>query len=144
MKSGMSTYRLFALLLAGLIMAAPDARAVCSDGRHPTVLSEFTASDFVVSATVVGSHIHAVPNDSDELSTTTYLLRIDASYKGAHQSEITVTSENSSGAFPMTVGKQYLVFIKTYDGLNIVDPCGNSGLGESKEAAINAIRHEVR
>jgi hypothetical protein len=72
-----------------------------------------------------------------------YLLRIDTIYKGAHLSVITVTSENSSGAFPMTVGKQYLVFIKAYNGLNIVDPCGNSGLAESKGAAISAIRNRA-
>lgn len=43
----------------------------------------------------------------------------------------------------MTVGKQYLVFIKAYNGLNIVDPCGNSGLAESKGAAISAIRNRA-
>lgn len=139
----MSIYRSCALLLASMFLGAPEARAVCSDGRHPTVLSEFGASDFVVIATVAESHDDAVPNDSDELSTTRYLLRIDTTYKGAHLSVITVTSENSSGAFPMTVGKQYLVFIKTYNGLNIVDPCGNSGLSESKEAAITSIRNGV-
>jgi hypothetical protein len=140
MRHHPSSCRAYALLLAGMLIAAPDARALCSDGRHPTVLGELAASDFVMSATVVESHFDAVPDDSDELSTTRYLLRIDAIYKGAHRNSITVTSENSSGAFPMTVGKRYLVFVNTYSGQNIVDPCGNSGLIESKGAAINAIR----
>lgn len=143
MRIRMSIYRLCAFILASMLVAAPDARAVCSDGRNPAVLSEFAASDFVVSATVVGSHIDAVPNDSDELSTTRYLLTIDTIYKGAHLSVITVTSENSSGAFPMTAGKRYLVFIKTYNGRNVIDPCGNSGLAEAKAAAISAIRNRA-
>lgn len=118
-----------------------DAFALCSNDRHPSINNEMKSSAKVLVAKVVSSQDQSSSDDPEGIEKTIYQLRIVKTFKGSVSRVLSVTSENTSGRFLMDVGKSYLLFIKSYGALNIVDSCGNSGLLEDRKKEIDVIKN---
>jgi hypothetical protein len=124
--SRVSHFALVGLIASSLTMVSFPCPAVCLDG-HPSVAAEAAKSSLVVVGTARESH--TVP-DVDDPSTsiyTIYVVDIQEVIKGAAQKQIWIFDENSSGRFPMDIGKPNLLFIHHYPSEDVVDSCGNSG-----------------
>jgi hypothetical protein len=127
------------VFLTAIAFFAQNAVALCSDGRHPNVLNEFNSSSNVIVGRVVNSRDESSPDDPEGIAQTVYSVRNIKAFKGAANNEIVITSENTSSRFAMDVGKDYLLFVKSYPGINIVDNCGNSGLLIERGDAIDIL-----
>jgi hypothetical protein len=94
---------------------------------HPSVAEEYRTAKAVVLATVRTERL--IPSADKEFHDgTLYRISVDKAFHGKLGSEAEIFSENSSGRFPMTVGRRYLLFIYSARGRMQVDYCGNSGL----------------
>jgi hypothetical protein len=135
---------------ASLMALSGDAAfALCWDGRHPDVSTEFKASDSVVTGFVVSSRNESSPDDPQGYQDTIYTIRVIDVFKGKVGQLLELISENTSGRFPMNIGKKYLLFVSTSrvrdslqpSGLETyVDSCGNSGTLDEKKAELEAVR----
>lgn len=92
----------------------------------PTVACEFLHSDAVFVGTVIS--IKVAPARGDEYEGWFYDLTVQQLFRGPHTKTIQVFTENSSGRFPLNLGKRYLIFAYEYDGRLEIDNCGNSSL----------------
>jgi len=112
--------------MSALLLAGTTVRAVCLNG-HPSVAEESKAAKAVVAATVIAERL--VPSaEADFYDGTLYRIRVDRTFRGSLGDAAEIFSENSSGRFPMTVGAEYLLFIRSGSAGMRVDYCGNSGL----------------
>lgn len=130
-----------AACLLCLALAAPAARAVCPDGRAPTVAQEAaTASGVVVAEVGQAEPLHEDPEDPDGITATLYVLRVLRSVRGHMPTGLALYSENTSSRFPMEVGGRYLLFLsRDRNHRYFVDPCGNSGLLVERRHALRAL-----
>jgi|SRR5208337_1664926 len=103
------------------------ASAFCRQPRPLPVCAELFYSNAVFVGTVLSDRV--IPATGDM-----YHLKNVRPLRGNLQNEVEVFSENSSGRFPMEIGKSYLLFVKRDPEGNFeVDNCGNSGaLPEAK------------
>jgi len=98
----------------------------------PTVTQEFAASKFVFVGRVLSTKEIAVKSESIT-GGTFYTLEVSDVLKGKLPHRVRLYSENSSGRFPMVVGKRYLIFTdySIFEGIRgwqlAVNSCGNSG-----------------
>jgi hypothetical protein len=113
------------ILLLGLTTCG-NSYALCVDNRHPTVQEEFSASQYVVTGTVTGQKLVPDPEDKDGLLATIYGFKVERRFKGEIR-DIKITSENTSGRFPLDIGKRYLLFVHNDGAEYYVDSCGKSG-----------------
>jgi hypothetical protein len=125
-------------VLASMV-ASSAAFALCQDGRYPDVPTEFKASNSVVTGFVVSSRNVSSPEDPQGYEFTIYTFRVFDVFKGKVGQLLEITSENSSGGFPMHIGEKYLLFIRTFGQENIVDPCGKSGPLDKSQAELKAV-----
>lgn len=132
--------RMAACLLC-LALAAPAARALCMDGRAPTVAQEAaTASGVVVAEVGQAELLHEDPADPDGITATLYVLKVLRTVRGHMPSGLALYSENTSSRFPMEVGGRYLLFLSRDRNYRyFVDPCGNSGLLAQRQEALRAL-----
>lgn len=137
----MSTIHKLIRVSAGFLLAfvVSDVFALCSDARHPSVSDELRSSTMVLVAKVVANRYESSPDDPRGIDRTEFSLNVVKVFEGFAENPVIVTSENTSGRFPMDVGRSYLLFIKRFNGVNIVDPCGNSGPLADKKAEIGFI-----
>lgn len=135
----LNSYARTVLLFALALLLSGRVGAVCSDRRHPSVAEEFRASTEVVIGKVIASENYASSDDPEGIEGTRYTLGVLKSYKGNAGARLRVTSENTSSRFPFDQGATYLLFVSSYDGTNIVDPCGNSGLVDRKKRELDVI-----
>ena len=110
-----------------LVLAATAAFAQCQ-GDRLTVKEELHDSAAAIVGTVQSAQF--IPESSDHVDGVQYVVRIDRLIHGkaANQTAVTIFSENTTGKFPMQIGKQYLLFVHDANGAATVDNCGNSGL----------------
>jgi hypothetical protein len=121
-------------LASAVVLKAGVALALCQDGRHPDVAAGFRVSRYVVTAVVESSRTESSPDDPEGVADTVYTVRVVRVFKGKPGRVLTITDENTSSRFPMAIGKEYLLFVRTFPDGNFVDSCGKSGLLErSKE-----------
>jgi hypothetical protein len=106
----------------------------------PTVAEEFRTSDVVFTGRVIGAREMAVHSESIT-GGTFYTVEVADVLKGAPPHRVQLYSDNSSGRFPMRVGKRYLIFgySGAFQGIRgqhlAVNNCGNSApLPEANEA----------
>ena len=121
-----------------------DALAWCES--YPTVAEEFSHSSTVLVGKVVTEEkVNAA--GEDYFDGVNYQLNVSEVLRGENIKNITLFSENSSGRFPMTVGKSYLVFASVEHGLLpgypvlAVSSCGNSGLLSESRPKLQKARH---
>ena len=119
------------LLIAGGVGAAGSVAAYCDSS--PSVAEELTTAPLVFVARV---------RSADEPSNATgtfYTVDVRQRLKGASPATLQLYSENSSGRFPMQVGRDYVLFVSQqqfeHQGHRwFVDNCGNSApLPEAKK-----------
>ncbi len=130
----LSTITLFALLVPGY------ARPACLDADY-SLATEFSRASAVVIAEAQAERI--VPDDPDDspgFAATIYSVEIDESFRGPLRGNVELYSENSSGRFPMDVGKKYILFMYNNGGTWSADDCGNSGLVVDSQEVIQAVR----
>ena len=115
-------------LASAVVLKAGAAFALCLDGRHPDVTAGFRVSHYVVTAVVESSRNESSPDDPEGIADTVYTVRVVRVFKGKPDRLLSITSENTSSRFPMSIGKEYLLFVRTSEQENWVDSCGESGL----------------
>jgi hypothetical protein len=91
---------------------------------NPTVACEFLNSDAVFVGTV--HSVRQVPPRGKEYDGWLYSLAVQELFRGPSSKTIAVFTENSSGSFPLDVGKQYLLFASEVNGHLEIYNCGNS------------------
>ncbi|MFY9741271.1 MAG: hypothetical protein WA252_09395 [Candidatus Sulfotelmatobacter sp.] len=116
------------------------ASAACVNG-HPTVQNEYGFSTFVLIGKVVGSQAVPMSVDGYFLDGNTFKLVPVRVFKGNVKRSIVLFSENSSGRFPMQVGKKYLVFAYTDHGRLMINNCGSSNLVSRAKKAVATVAH---
>jgi hypothetical protein len=104
----------------------------------PTVACEFLNSDAVFVGKVISSR--AVSPQGTELDGWLYALSIQELFRGPQTKIIGVFTENTSGRFPLAVGKQYLIFADEFEGRLTITNCGNSALLSKAQGAIQKLR----
>jgi hypothetical protein len=108
-----------------LILCSTFACAACPNG-YPTISEEYNGSAAVLVGNVVGDRITPLSEDEYFFDGDTYTVIPVRVIKGRPASRIDLFSENSSGRFPMRVGREYLIFAYKDHGRLIVNNCGNS------------------
>src|ERR1700690_3629666 len=69
-----------------------------------------------------------------------YQVKVLTTYHGLHQQMLRIRTENNSGRFMMEQGKDYLLFVRTFEGHLRIDNCGNSAVLSDAQGAIDAIK----
>jgi hypothetical protein len=129
--------------LLGLIVPACvcllPIRAVSGACMLPiaTVACEFLNSDAVFVGAVVS--VKVAPARGDEYQGWLYDLTVQQLFRGPQTKTIHVFTENSSGRFPLDLGKRYLIFAYEYDGRLEIDNCGNSALVSAAELSLREL-----
>ncbi len=80
----------------------------------------------MITARVLNAKLVPSANDGYFLDGTIYGVEMRKGYKGNPGDALSVFSENSSGRFPMQIGREYLLFLYRDHGRYQVDNCGNS------------------
>jgi hypothetical protein len=103
----------------------------------PSVREEAASSDYVLTATVISQRL--APAIGGALKGWSYRLHPLRVFRGRGLTGRDVFTENSSGRFPLEVGKQYLLFATAEDQLEITN-CGHSGLVAERQEAIAPLK----
>jgi hypothetical protein len=120
------------------LLTVSSATAYCP--RFPIAPnSEFFKSKFVVLGTVASVQIRN--DDEGFLESTTYLIKVEKTFRGRPGAFLKTYSENDSGRFEMDKGQTYLLFITTSENHLVVNNCGSSGPSSEAQAtaALEAI-----
>ena len=119
------------------VLGPTTASAWCPDPK-PSVGEEAAGSDYVLTAIVVGQR--EVPEKGKSYDGWSYRLRPTRVFRGRALSGSEVFTENSSGRFPLEVGKEYLLFAtRNTEGRLEFTNCGHSGLAVERRSAIGAL-----
>ena len=127
-------------LCIALALAAPHgAHAACLLGDYSLNI-EYARASAVVIAEAVAERTVPDPEDPEGFAATLYTAKIDESFRGTLRGVIELYSENSSGRFPMDIGKKYILFIYAHEGLLSADNCGNSDPTDERTSVVAAVR----
>jgi len=85
--------------------------------------------------------VESVPESQGFDEGHNHTLKVTTVYKGEKTEQITIFSENTSGRFPMEIGKSYLLFVHEYEKRLQIDNCGNSGLASKKSEEIKQLHN---
>ena len=121
-----------------VLLCSTAAFAACING-YPSLQKEYASSAFVLIGKVVGSSATPMSVNQYFLDGKTYQLVPVRVFKGGVKRSIELFSENSSGRFPMQLGKEYLVFAYADHGRLMINNCGNSDLVSSAKKAVATI-----
>jgi len=119
------------------ILVAGIATALCLNG-NPSVTEEYANSQSVFIGKVITEK--DVPESDNYYDGKNYTVQVQEVFKGNPTNPVVLFSENSSGRFPMTEGKTYVIFLYYESGRYQIDSCGNSGLLSEKEVALHSLR----
>ena len=114
------------LVLMVIPLYSSTAFGVCPK-PDPKVCAEFFKSDVVLVGRVISERI-APPQGSYFIDGWWYRLSVGKVFRGGTPETMNVFTENSSGRFPLEVGRQYLLFARKDHDRLVIDNCGNSGL----------------
>jgi hypothetical protein len=126
-----------ALIVIFFLFMVTTANSVCLYGNPPAIETEFNSSQSVFVGKAVSRS--PIPESGKYYGGQNYGVNVQKVFKGNLPKTLTVFSENSSGRFPMIVGKTYIIFVY-YDGRHQIDNCGNSGLVSEKEEVVRTLR----
>lgn len=126
-------------LVVALLAGSSRVGAACLLSDY-SVNAEYQRSAWVVVADAQSQEAISENEAMRELGGVQYTLKVIEVLKGATISTISVFSENSSGRFPLEIGKRYLLFLHEQQGRLSADYCGNSGLASTKQAVIAELR----
>jgi hypothetical protein len=131
----MRVIRLFALF--ALLCAPQVVLAVCVFSDY-SVQGEFERNFAVVIGTVLSDR--ATPESKDLYEGVTYTVKIEEAFRGHVPATVELFSENSSGRFPMTKRKKYVLFLYQVGDRFAADNCGNSGPVAERQDVLNDVR----
>lgn len=117
--------QLLLLILALFLLPASPAGGACPKPA-PKVCGEFFKSDAVFVGKVLSQK--TAPPQADSYEGWLYRVRVSRVFRGFVGDTVEVFTENSSGRFPLDVGREYLLFATLAQGRLVIDNCGNSGL----------------
>ena len=100
--------RISSLILASVLAMPFKAQAVCLLGDY-SLRTEFVRASAVVIAEALSEQIVPDPDDPVGFAATLYEVRIDESIRGSLHGVVELYSENSSGRFPLEIGKKYIL-----------------------------------
>jgi hypothetical protein len=130
------------LLLCGFSLAVPvQALAACLN-FYRTPEDEAQKSQLVFVGKVIAQE--NTPESQPYLEGTTYTLHVTEVLRGKKSEIVHIFSENSSGRFPMVVGKTYLVFAYIDSGRLQIDNCGSSGELTDRENILRQLKQQRR
>lgn len=118
------------------LMTSSFATAVCLKG-HRSVAEEYADTENIIIGKVIKKK--DIPEVDNYEEGTNYTVEIQEIIKGNLNKSVIIFSENSSGRFPMSIGKTYILFIYYNVGRYQIDNCGNSGLLSKKEEIIKTL-----
>ena len=124
-------------IVIAVIACTQPALGYCGRG-HRSPEQEYRESERVFVGRVMSEK--ATPESGGYYEGTTYLLAVGELLRGTPAKTTSIFSENSSGRFPMEVGKRYLIFAYEEQGRLMVDSCGNSGELSKKGAVLDVVR----
>lgn len=125
------------LLACALLLTGPLGLGFCPK-PDPSVACEFLNSRVVFVGKVVS--VRTVPPHGEELDGWTYVLNVQEWFRGPHTKTIEVFTENTSGRFPLDIGKTYLLFAYPLGGRLTITNCGNSALLADAEGSVRDLR----
>lgn len=125
------------LLACALLLTGPLSLGFCPK-PDPSVACEFLNSRVVFVGKVVS--VRTVPPHGEELDGWTYVLNVQEWFRGPHTKTIEVFTENTSGRFPLDIGKTYLLFASPLEGRLTITNCGNSALLADAEGSVRDLR----
>jgi hypothetical protein len=114
-----------------------DSGFACVNG-YPSVAAEWRMRR-VFTGTVLSMRDEP-ETDHFDVDGQTYTVRVDEALRGRIGKTVRIFSENSSGRFPMDVGRKYLLFVYRARDRLIVDNCGNSGIYRESSSTMRAVR----
>jgi hypothetical protein len=123
--------------MAILLSVVGNTNAACLFGNPPAIEKEFTKSQSVFIGKVMSES--PTPESGKYFEGQNYDVKVREVFKGKPPKSLQMFSENSSGRFPMVVGKNYVLFVY-YDDRCQVDGCGNSGLVSERQRIIKKLR----
>jgi hypothetical protein len=126
------------IVLAGAFLYATLPSFAYCPQPDPTVACEFLNSDAVFVGTVISARA-VPPRGAADLDGWLYRLTVQELFRGPRTRTIEVFTENSSGRFPLEVGKTYLLFADKLDGRLTITNCGNSALQSKAQKAIREL-----
>jgi len=112
--------------------------------RHLGVEEEFTNSKCVFVGKVISTR--QIVDKDGFIQGTFYVVRVSGLLRGNPLKEVEIYDENSSGRFPMRVGRRYLLFAyeATFEGVEglrlTISSCGNSGTLEQAKKELAMVR----
>jgi len=125
------------IITVSFLLASSIATAVCLKG-NPSIREEYADSESVFIGKVLKKK--DVPESGGYYEGDEYTVQVKEIFKGKPNKKINIFSENSSGRFPMEIGKTYIIFLHTELGRHQINNCGNSGLQSEKQDIIKALR----
>ena len=125
------------LSACALLLTGPFSLGFCAK-PDPSVACEFLNSRVVLVGKVVS--VRTVPPHGEELDGWTYVLSVQEWFRGPHTKTIEVFTENTSGRFPLDIGKTYLLFAYPQGGRFTITNCGNSALLADAEGSVRDLR----
>jgi hypothetical protein len=128
-------------LLLSAAAASPIAFGACL-GDY-SLSGEYHRSDAVLTGLVTDAHLIEDKSDPVAFLGIVYSVRVDRSYRGGLRGVVRVYSENSSGRFPMELGRRYVLFLhKSGPNLAAYD-YSNSGPVEDKAAVLRSLTSQT-
>jgi len=125
------------IIAVSFLLVSSISTAVCLKG-NPSIREEYADSESVFVGKVVEKK--DVPESGGYYEGDEYAVQVKEVFKGKPNKKIAIFSENSSGRFPMEVGKTYIIFLYSELGRHHIDNCGNSGLQSENHDTIQTLR----
>jgi hypothetical protein len=119
------------------LLASSIVSAVCLKG-NPSIQEEYADSESVFIGRVLEKK--DVSESGGYYEGDEYIVQVKEVFKGKPGKKIIIFSENSSGRFPMEIGKTYIIFLHQELGRYQIDNCGNSGLLSKKQDTVRSLR----
>ena len=130
-------------VLLALLWSA-NANAYCTDLRHPSVKADTAEHDVIIIGEVESATALREDKSSPKTITRTiYATKVIEFLKGAGPKVINISAENVKTAFPMIVGKEYLLFLTAAQDEFYIDSCGNSDVMSTRKEVLKEVRKIV-
>jgi hypothetical protein len=105
-----------------------------------SVEAEYARSTAVVLAKVSSERLVPSADEAGFDDGVIYTVKVQESLRGSTSPTVEVFSENSSGRYPMSKNRSYVLFLYEAGGRLSADYCGNSGLASQRQGVLVKLR----
>ena len=121
-----------------------NANAYCTDLRHPSVKADIAEHEVIIIGEVESATaLREDKSNPKTITRTIYATKVVEFLKGAGPKVINISAENIKTAFPMIIGKQYLLFLTPSQDDFYIDSCGNSDVMSTRKQVLKEVRKIV-